>query len=630
MKLLKLTATFGCLQGETLTFGSGMTLIGAANGSGKSTWCAFLRAMLYGLDTRQRDKRGAPADKNRYRPWNGAPMEGSMLCEYSGSVIEVRRTSQGGVPMGDFSAVYVDSGRPVPGLTGENLGETLTGVGREVFDRSVFLRQSSLAVTQSQELERRISALVSTGEEEGSWSEADEALKSWQHRRRFHNAGLLPQLEQEEQEINETLRQTNGLRQDLDQAQSRADALRQEQARWDALWKEELDQRKASSRQRYDQASTELDAAEHRVRTLQSQYQAEADVEGQREMEEDVEDLQYALRLRRRHHLVFVLLSFLITLAAAAWYIVVNPMYLEPLLPDYPLTWPQPPLIPLAAAVGALWLLVLLTGLFKLRKDRRDRQELDELQDLLEEERNHAQQHQELQDALAQREQARKYFEAVESTQSQEAPTRSPEAESCREALHTEERAISQLEGRLSALGDPVLLEARLDNLQEERSRLETDFEAISLAREVLSQADEQLHARFSPQLSQQAALYFSKLTQGKYDQINLDRSLNVTVRETGSFSDRPLAYLSRGTADQLYLSLRLAVAQLLLPPGQPTPLVLDDALLTFDDHHLAITMELLTELSKQRQVILFTCQHREFALLENARDLTTLKLPGF
>ena len=60
------------------------------------------------------------------------------------------------------------------------------------------------------------------------------------------------------------------------------------------------------------------------------------------------------------------------------------------------------------------------------------------------------------------------------------------------------------------------------------------------------------------------------------------------------------------------------------------TNLFLDDALLTFDDHHLAITMELLTELSKQRQVILFTCQHREFALLENARDLTTLKLPGF
>ena len=56
MKLISMTATFGCLAHETLTFSDGLTLIGAPNGRGKSTWCAFLRTMLYGLDTRQRDR----------------------------------------------------------------------------------------------------------------------------------------------------------------------------------------------------------------------------------------------------------------------------------------------------------------------------------------------------------------------------------------------------------------------------------------------------------------------------------------------------------------------------------------------------------------------------------------------
>ena len=144
MKLRKLTATFGCLDGATLTFGPGLTLIGAPNGSGKSTWCAFLRVMLYGLDTRQRDRKGAPADKNRYRPWNGKPMEGLLECEHQGAVILLRRTSAGGVPMGDFSAVYQATGLPVPGLTADNAGEVLTGLSREVFDRSVFLRQTAL------------------------------------------------------------------------------------------------------------------------------------------------------------------------------------------------------------------------------------------------------------------------------------------------------------------------------------------------------------------------------------------------------------------------------------------------------------------------------------------------------
>ena len=138
MKLLKLTATFGCLDRDTLEFGPGMTLIGAPNGSGKSTWCAFLRTMLYGLDTRQRDKKGAPADKNRYRPWSGAPMEGLLVCEHEGRVIELRRTSRSGVPMGDFTALDRATGQPVDGLTAENAGEVLTGVSREVFAPFVY------------------------------------------------------------------------------------------------------------------------------------------------------------------------------------------------------------------------------------------------------------------------------------------------------------------------------------------------------------------------------------------------------------------------------------------------------------------------------------------------------------
>ena len=71
MKLLQLTATFGCLQGDTLEFGPGMTLIGAPNGSGKSTWCAFLKAMFYGIDTRD-PRRQKPLPALERLPHGGA------------------------------------------------------------------------------------------------------------------------------------------------------------------------------------------------------------------------------------------------------------------------------------------------------------------------------------------------------------------------------------------------------------------------------------------------------------------------------------------------------------------------------------------------------------------------------
>ena len=70
-----------------------------------------------------------------------------------------------------------------------------------------------------------------------------------------------------------------------------------------------------------------------------------------------------------------------------------------------------------------------------------------------------------------------------------------------------------------------------------------------------------------------------------------------------------PVAWRSDGTADQMYLALRLAVSQALTPQA---PLVLDDALTRFDGQRLSRAMALLAKTAKVRQVILFSCQDRE------------------
>ena len=67
--------------------------------------------------------------------------------------------------------------------------------------------------------------------------------------------------------------------------------------------------------------------------------------------------------------------------------------------------------------------------------------------------------------------------------------------------------------------------------------------------------------------------------------------------------------FRSDGTVDQLYLALRLAVAEALTPNA---PLVLDDALVRFDDTRLAQAMDILKDSAKQKQVIVFTCHKRE------------------
>ena len=196
MTILKLRASFGKLEGETLSLHEGLNVVYAPNESGKSTWCAFIRAMLYGVDSSERAKSGYLPDKLRYAPWSGAPMEGSMDLRCDGSDITLtRRTRSKAAPMREFSAVYTGSAVPVEGLDAQNAGQTLTGVSRDVFTRSAFIGQGAVAVSGSAELEKRINAIVSTGDEQGSYSEADEQLRAWQRKRRYHRKGSLPTLE---------------------------------------------------------------------------------------------------------------------------------------------------------------------------------------------------------------------------------------------------------------------------------------------------------------------------------------------------------------------------------------------------------------------------------------------------
>lgn len=204
-----MSATFGKLRRQTLELSDGLNILQAPNETGKSTWCAFLLAMLYGINSKERDRADFIADKNRYAPWSGAAMSGRLDCLAAETELTLlRETKRQTAPMGDFQAVYAGTMDEYSGLTGQNCGETLLGVSREVYERSAFIRQAGLPVTQDAGLEKRIAALITSGEEDTSYSEAAEALKKQLNRRRHNKTGRLPVLELE---LAETVRQLEAL-----------------------------------------------------------------------------------------------------------------------------------------------------------------------------------------------------------------------------------------------------------------------------------------------------------------------------------------------------------------------------------------------------------------------------------
>ena len=223
MDILHLTGVFGRLDRSRLDLSPGLNLLYAPNESGKSTWGAFIRTMLYGLSTRER---GPMADKNRYAPWNGAPLWGRMeLRTGDGDYTLLRETRRAAAPMGEFSCVYTGTATPVPGITGQNAGDVLLGVPREVFERSAFIGQNALTVEQDAELERRIAALITTGEEDTSYTESYDRLKRQLNRRRHNKTGLIPALERDIDQLRAALREVDALNDQAQQSRREVDAL---------------------------------------------------------------------------------------------------------------------------------------------------------------------------------------------------------------------------------------------------------------------------------------------------------------------------------------------------------------------------------------------------------------------
>ena len=271
MRIVRMKASFGTLRNRELALGEGLNIIEAPNEGGKSTWSAFLRAMLYGVNTKERDRQGYIAEKNRYQPWGGGAMEGSVELIWQGQSITLRRSAKGSTPFGQFEAVYTDTQEPVPGLTGANAGEVLTGVPREVFERSAFVGQGGAAIDGAPALEARIAALASSGEEDVSYSQVERRLRDWLNRRKHNKTGLIPRLEGELAEIDAALaRQAKAFRLSQE-AKREIDRLQAEHRLLEAERDAHLARAMEQRRERWEAAQAALAEAQGQVDNLEAE-----------------------------------------------------------------------------------------------------------------------------------------------------------------------------------------------------------------------------------------------------------------------------------------------------------------------------------------------------------------------
>lgn len=179
------------------------------------------------------------------------------------------------------------------------------------------------------------------------------------------------------------------------------------------------------------------------------------------------------------------------------------------------------------------------------------------------------------------------------------------------EAANKADRELAALEAQLAdhQARVPSVAEAeeRLARAEAELTRCRQLDRTLSTTIDFLEQARERVHRDIAPRLKQSVEARLPTVTGGRYDGVRVNPAdLAVHVRSaSGAWRDATL--LSHGTAEQVYLLLRVAMAEHLATTGEPIPLLLDDPTAQADRERTQAVLGLLHELSGQRQVILFS-----------------------
>lgn len=711
MRIYRMTATFGKLDHETLVLEPDFNIVQGENEWGKSTWCAFLMAMLYGLDTRAKSTKTVLADKDHYAPWSGSPMSGSMDICWRDRNITIERSSRGRIPMGEFRAFETETGVVVPELTGANCGQLLLGVEQSVFRRAGFIRFADLPVTQDDALRRRLNALVTTGDESGDAQLLERSLRELKNKCRYNRTGRIPQAEEERAVLENKLEERLSLDKQIQKTKTRLAEINQ--------WVEKLENHQMAIRfaaaqtdaDRIAQAEAAWAAAreaqkrlEENCAKLPSREQAERKIHQLRELQEQWHSVQMEqlllpqspacpeipaafagmpleeagtmvqedarryglLRKKKTGMMLFVIAAVSLALGG---YMAVQGQYLY------------------LGGLAALALVLLGFGIRnrKLRdgairaleekygfsqpeewqkaweacresKRRYDREmveyhtsrgdldgRMEQLNTLRQSlcadqsaekvlalwqqvmklwddcyaacrEAQRAENH--LQDLRAMAKSARRPA-MVDTLTYTDGETARLLSDARMEQQHLQNR-MGQYQGMVDALGNRTVLEEQLLNVNQRLKTLEDTYAAAELALETLAQAKRELQRRFAPRIAKRAQELLEAMTGGRYRRLSWGEDFSVSVAAEEENVLYSTLWRSDGTMDQLYLALRLAVAEALTADA---PLILDDALVRFDDGRLKAALDILARISQHKQVLLFTCHSREKELYEKTGE---------
>lgn len=192
------------------------------------------------------------------------------------------------------------------------------------------------------------------------------------------------------------------------------------------------------------------------------------------------------------------------------------------------------------------------------------------------------------------------------------------------ELVREKDRAEGALEGITEGIEDVARVEEQLDSAKRQLERIEREIKILEILRDTFPEARSRAVSGVLHLLSEASSRYIRHMTKGRYTKMEISQDLSPLLysesrgKPINGTTEKEL--LSSGTADQVLLAVRLAIADL-MSQGKCPPIIMDDPFIHFDAARRQAAIEILREVSGRFQVIVFTCHdYPEIAVEQKVR----------
>jgi uncharacterized protein YhaN len=183
----------------------------------------------------------------------------------------------------------------------------------------------------------------------------------------------------------------------------------------------------------------------------------------------------------------------------------------------------------------------------------------------------------------------------------------------------------------LEADRPPSDIASEIANHQERLVDIKYERDRLTLLSQIIRIADQDFRSRHQPDVLRRASEYLKLISQGRYERLDFEEeSQSFEIHMASSHFPIQLGKpLSRGTLDQVYLGLRLALVEHLDQGHEPLPVFLDEVLVNWDAARRLNGYEVLKQVAQNRQVFLFTCHRKLANETASALGAHLVDLPG-